>query len=60
MIKFDFNSKICCLHELSQNYIYKDIFSIVLESLKGNLKLLSNHIVFINGKQLLCNDKILL
>lgn len=50
MIKFNFNGKVCCLHELSLNYFYRDFLSIIVEPLEGNLKLLSNHIVLINGK----------
>ncbi|CAD8207809.1 unnamed protein product [Paramecium pentaurelia] len=60
MIKFNFNGQVCCLHELSLNYFYRDFLSIIVESLEGNLKLLSNHIVLINGKQLQYNDQILL
>ncbi|CAD8204888.1 unnamed protein product [Paramecium octaurelia] len=60
MIKFNYNGKVCCLHELSQNYYYRDYLSLVVESLEGNLRLLSNHIVLINGKQLQYNDQILL
>ncbi|CAK65599.1 unnamed protein product (macronuclear) [Paramecium tetraurelia] len=60
MIKFNFNGKVCCLHELCQNYFYRDSLSLIVESLEGNLRLLSNHIVLINGKQLQYNDQIVL